>query len=391
VPLSEFILRHLEAILAEWEQFARTQQPTGSEMTPLQLRDHAEPMLRAIAEGMRATQTPSQQHRKSEGRARGDSGDSSAASRHGSGRQVSGFSLVQLNAEFRALRATVLRGWLPHVREFDEATSLELVRFNEAIDQAVAESLENYSACAASSRDTFLAILGHDLRSPLQTIAIAADYLGRPGIGSDETREVAGRVRRSTATIRAMVSDLLEYARGQLGNELSLDARPGDVGLLCRAVVGDLAATHPDCSFDLLLEGDHSGHFDRRRIEQALTNLLTNAVQYRGPSCGVALRVVGDHDELLLQVTNRGSVIPPSALDAIFDPMVQLAMEPGQTGRPSTSLGLGLFIARQIASAHGGSLGAESDAEHGTVFSLRLPRAGPALADEGPVSASPPR
>jgi signal transduction histidine kinase len=377
VKLSRFITARLEDILAEWESFARTQQPEGSDMSPLALRDHAKPILQAIALDMDTAQTPGEQKRKSQGLADEDCSVESAASTHGTLRQLSGFSLIQLNAEFRALRATVLRLWLPTLRELDEDSTRDMVRFNETIDQALAESIVTYNDKALRSRDTFLAILGHDLRSPLQTIAVAGDYLGRPGIGSAETREVAARVRRSVATIDAMVRDLLEYARGQLGNAMPLQASLGDLGVLCTSVVGDLGATWPDCKFELALEGDLAGCFDRHRIEQALTNLLTNAMQYRGPGCSVKVIAADAGEALELRVANFGSVIPANALEAIFDPMVQLAAVPGQAGRPSTSLGLGLYIARQIAQSHQGTLNASSSEAEGTVFSLRLPRTGP--------------
>ena len=147
-----------------------------------------------------------------------------------------------------------------------------------------------------------------------------------------------------------------------------------DLGDICRGAREDVAIAHPDCRFELELSGDLRGQFDAGRLQQLLLNLLNNAVQYRGPGEPVTLIAEGTRDGTLIKVHNTGPVIPPSALGAIFDPLVQLAVAPDAQGRPSTSMGLGLFIARDIASAHGGSIKAHSSAEEGTVFQVTLPR-----------------
>ena len=377
MKLSRFISARLEDILAEWEAFARTQQPQGAHMSPLALRNHAKQILQAIALDIDTAQTPSEQDLKSKGLAAPLAAAETAASTHGTLRQLSGFSLVQLNAEFRAMRATVLRLWLPTVKELDEASTRDMIRFNETIDQALAESIVTYTDRSSRSRDTFLAILGHDLRSPLSTMAMAGEYLALRGLDETQTREVGARVRRSAATMTAMVNDLLEYARSQLGGNLPIRPRDGDLGEVCRWSLEDVAVAHPDCRFELALEGDLHGRFDGDRVQQLLSNLLNNAVQYRGPGEPIDLRAEGTASDLVLKVRNTGSVIPPASLSAIFDPLVQLAVVPDQQGRPWTSLGLGLFIAREIAAGHGGRIHATSSAEAGTVFTVTVPREAP--------------
>jgi signal transduction histidine kinase len=343
-------------------------------MTPLALRDHARQMLQAIALDMDTAQSPNEQYVKSQGRATPIASSETAASSHGTLRQLRGFSLVQLNAEFRALRATVLRLWLPRVKVLDDASTRDMIRFNETIDQALAEAIVTYSEKAARSRDTFLAILGHDLRSPLQTMAMAGEYLAHRALNETLTREVGARVRRSTATMTSMVNDLLEYARSQLGGELPIQRQPGDLAQVCRWAVEDVGVAHPDCRFELALDGELDGRFDLARIQQLLSNLLNNAVQYRGPGEPVELCALGTSTQLVLKVRNTGPVIPPASLSAIFDPLVQLAAVPDQHGRPWTSLGLGLFIAREIAAGHGGAIHATSSVDAGTVFTVTLPK-----------------
>ncbi len=379
MKLSLFINEHIEEILVEWESFARTLQPAASGMTALALSDHARQILQAIAVDIDTDESPEQQYKKSKGQAPANIGAESAASTHGTQRQVSGFSLVQLTAEYRALRATVIRLWLPKINEMTEATSNDMIRFNETIDQALAESALTYSNQAKRARDTFLAILGHDLRSPLTTMAMAGDFLSRPEVGNERTLKIGLRVKRSASTMTTMVNDLLEYARTQLGGEMPITPHPADMREICQSVLNDAIAAHPDCGFELEASGDLVDHFDSVRLHQVFSNLLNNAAQYRARGYPVKITAIGKTDAVIVKITNHGPVIPPESLQAIFNPMVQLAI--GQEeNRPSTSIGLGLFIAREITVAHGGTISAESSEEAGTVFTVRVPRVPAAMS-----------
>lgn len=373
--LSEYINRNLDEIITEWESFAKTLLPAAEGMSQTELRDHARQMLVAVAEDMGTGQTPAEQQDKSKGLAAVEI--DSAASTHGTLRQFSGFTLVQLTAEFRALRATVLRLWLPQVTEMSDAVVKDMVRFNEAIDQALAESAITYSKHAAVVRDTFLAILGHDLRSPLHTMTMAGDCLTASPVDGDFALQIGLRVKRSAATMTAMTNDLLEYARTQLDGQIPIAKSQVDVKDVCQAALDDASAAHPECVFELLTSGNWVGHFDGPRLHQVFSNLLNNAAQYRGKAHPVTVSVNGQSDSVLIEVKNFGPVIPPESLKTVFDPLVQLEVLNTQPGRPTTSLGLGLFIAREITNAHGGTISAKSDELSGTTFSVRLPRAAP--------------
>jgi signal transduction histidine kinase len=332
-------------------------------------------MLEDIARDIETRQSPKQQSEKSKGLGGEQHADTeSAASTHGTLREDSGFSLSQLIAEFRALRATVLRLWLPQLTEISEATSTDMLRFNEAIDQALAESALNFSHRSARTRDTFLGILGHDLRGPLATMTLAGDLLTSSGIDPERLAGIGPRVKSSAAMMTAMVHDLLEYARAQLGSGMPIARQQANMKDICEAALGDARAVHPDCPFELVTDGDLSGSFDRVRLQQVLTNLLNNAAQYRGKEHPVTIYPQGEPDAITVKVKNRGPVIPSESLQAIFNPLVQLVVEDKRDGRPATSLGLGLFIAREITMAHGGSINAESDEDTGTVFTIRIPR-----------------
>ncbi|HWV88800.1 MAG TPA: RsbRD N-terminal domain-containing protein, partial [Burkholderiales bacterium] len=177
--LAQFITENLEQILVEWEAFASSLLAPGQTMTSLALRDHARQILQAVAEDIETNQTDLEQAYKSQGFVPIAEATRTAAMTHGALRHLAGFDLRQLAAEFRALRASVLRLWLKRGAQ-DDTAFYQMTRFNESIDQALAESIANYSDEVARSRDTFLAILGHDLRDPLSAIGNSSLYLGAP-------------------------------------------------------------------------------------------------------------------------------------------------------------------------------------------------------------------
>lgn len=370
--LSSFILANIEQILSEWDAFARTLGPVADAMSLNALRDHARPILQAIAADMAIPETAREQLEKSQNLSA--PAVDSAASTHGTLRHISGFSLLQLTSEYRALRATVLRLWIPRITDFDEAVAQDMVRFNETIDQALAESVLTYSEQGTRTRDTFLAILGHDLRSPLATIVMAGQLLGRTSLAEADLRQMGVQIRRSAATMTTMVNDLLEFARVQMGGLLPVQGQWLDMAKTCGEAVQDATAAHPDCRFAVSLSGDLMCTYDPDRLQQVFSNLLNNAAQYSSASAVIEFEARGDADAVTVQVRNSGLAIPAESLQVIFDPLVQLASEAGKSGRPSTSIGLGLFIAREITSAHGGSITAQSGSDGMTTFCVRIPK-----------------
>ena len=373
MKLSKFIKAQLDQILIEWDAYAKT----FFDVLPPHwiLRDHAREILLDLTLDMDTPQSHAEQIEKSQGQAPEDIDRSSAAAVHGQQRQTTGFTLIQLTSEYRALRATVLRLWLPRITVFDATVMADVTRFNEAIDQALADSVVTYSESADKTRDTFLAILGHDLRGPLATMTMAGAYLVRQTRGDDGLRQLGGRVLRSTASMTSMVNDLLEYARSQIGGSIPLAFSQTDVHSICNLATEQAEASYPDCPFTLQVEGDTTGFFDGPKLQQLVSNLLNNAAQYRSAAEPVTISVQGNAATVIVQVGNKGPVIPEKSLMAIFDPLIQLPVEPGdQAGAPVSSLGLGLFIAREITVAHGGTIKAESSEQSGTVFVISLPK-----------------
>lgn len=183
----------------------------------LALRDHAREILRAIALDIRTLQSAAEQWDKSEGHGAVGHPELSAASTHGALRHASSFSRLQLSAEKRALRASVLRLWLPHVSVMSESTVTEITRFNESIDQALSESIITFSERAARTRDFFLGILGHDLGAPVSTMSQAASVLTAPELTVERALQIGTRVKRSARVMSGMIDDLLGHTRTQLG------------------------------------------------------------------------------------------------------------------------------------------------------------------------------
>ena len=374
MKLSHFIEANIKEILEEWDQFALTLFPSGAHVSASVLRDHARGILMELTEDMETAQSAQQQADKSKGEESKTGEGDSAASAHGIERHYIGFTLTELAAEFRALRATVLRLWLPKVSVLTEQVARDMVRFNEAIDQALAESVATYSQQNSRARDTFLAILGHDLRSPLMGIRLSAKVLQKPDVTANAVEQAGTRILTSAALMSSMVNDLLEYGRGQLGGVIRVKRQPVNLQDIGQAAIEEAQTAHPGFRFALETSGELRGNFDGARLQQVFSNLLNNAAQYGYPTHVVNLMMEGQPDHVTVQVCNAGPVIPPESLSAIFDPLVQLSIGEKPTGPFSNSAGLGLYIARELTFGHDGTINAESSAEGGTVFTVQLPR-----------------
>lgn len=217
--------------------------------------------------------------------------------------------------------------------------------------------------------EMFAAVLGHDLRTPLSAIITSAQLL--PQISDDtKVRDVAARVLSSGQRMARMVEDLLDLTRARIGTGIPAVRRLMDATETVSRVVQELRAASPSRSIELRVEGNTVGEWDEGRFGQMLSNLIGNALQHGAADGAVEVAVDGRAAEALtISVANRGA-IDAALVDALFDPFHR-----GRLGRQSAGgLGLGLFITRQIASAHGGSVDLVTDAPDRTVFRVTLPR-----------------
>ena len=377
VRLSTFIETNLDDILLEWDAFAETLLPAAQGMSKDDLRDHSREILLAIARDMETNQTEAERFSKSKRVMAPPGIAESAASTHGAARQTSGFELPQLVGEFRAMRASVLGFWSRSDQpEGGKPAAEEIARFNEALDEALAASVERYSTELSKSRNMFLAVLGHDVRGPLSGIRMAADLLALPDLDGGTRLQVAMRIRRASDVISRLTTDLLEYTRSRLGRGMAVEKSPSDLSRVCEESVDALRGSHPDRRFEQRLTGDLRMACDAGRIQQMLSNLLMNAVQYGDATSPVTLDAEGDDQRITFKISNLGEPIRPEDLNAIFEPLIQIPRPRSRAnGRPQSSAGLGLFIVREIVQGHQGTVSVRSSAEAGTVFTVELPKA----------------
>jgi signal transduction histidine kinase len=376
VRLAEYITSNVEPILMEWEDFARNITP-AAKMNSLALRDHAEEILLATVRDMNSSQTAVQRSAKSKGQTnRADHAASlnGASEAHAVGRLSSGFDLVEVVSEYRALRASVLRLWRDSAPQADERDVDDLTRFNESIDESLAKAVSSYTKRVDQARDMFLAILSHDLRNPLNSIAVSAALL--PQIGSPDAESIgcATQISTNAQVMARMISDLLDYTRTRLGAGMPVAPAPMEMGSLCKELINEFRSAHPNRVIRFESDGDLHGEWDTDRLRQALSNLVGNAIQHGAASVPIDLRLKGETSEILISVHNGGPRIPPGELPKIFDPLVRGSSAGVPKRNRPGSIGLGLYIAREIAKSHGGRIDVTSSDEAGTTFTAHLPR-----------------
>jgi signal transduction histidine kinase len=231
--------------------------------------------------------------------------------------------------------------------------------------KALAEDSRQELLAVAEFREMFIGIVGHDLRTPLGAIVMAAGFLLQRGHLDQQDTQTVGRIIRSSQRMTHMITQLLDLTCARLGDGLPIDPAPTDLGELCQHVVAEFEA-----GIELDIEGDMRGVWDAARLAQALSNLAGNAVAYAEPGTSVVIRARAEKDAVMLEVINRGAPIPASLLPFVFEPFRR-----GEQRRqsPAGSLGLGLYIADQIVMSHRGTLRALC-ADGTTTFVIRLPR-----------------
>jgi len=370
--LADFIDGNLEPIVAEWENFAREHWP-GEVPGPVELRDNAVAMLSAVAEDMRIHESKEDHKCSLEETSKECPALEGAALQHAQERIQSGFDIIQLVAEFRAMRASVMRIWreshpAPHAKQVND-----LIRFNEAIDQLVATSVEAHSARVEQGRRLFMGIIGHDLRQPLCSVRLLVSALIRAG-DTIELPPVLAKIQHSVDSMDALVRDLVDVSSIRLGVKMAVYPVPLDLAQLADQALIQAESAKPRQSFKLVCVGDLHGEWDGLRLRQLLANLLGNAAQHGSGNSPVELILhpTADNAGVEIRVRNQGRQIPKEVLDVLFDPLVQHTH--AETDRCAGSIGLGLFICREIVKAHQGKIEVESTKEGITTFTVVIPR-----------------
>lgn len=218
------------------------------------------------------------------------------------------------------------------------------------------------------TQDRFLAILAHDLQTPLTAIILTAAELA--STGDARQRRAAGRVLRCAERMKTMSMDLLDYARARFGGGLPVHPKSVDLAELTRSAVREVETSHPGSQVRVEAEGDLRGEWDSARMAQVLVNVVGNAVQHGPRGAPVQIRLLRQPEAVRIEVANQGEPIPEDEMPRLFEPF---ARGPSSRSRPE-SVGLGLFIVSEIVAAHGGEVRVFNSPEAGTVtLAVRLP------------------
>jgi signal transduction histidine kinase len=276
--------------------------------------------------------------------------------------------LGTLLTEYAILRETILAELEPVAQTAEDRAAL--IGVNRALDLAVLESVKRYTTHREELRDRFVAMLGHDLRGPLHAHVMAADAILRSACDQPIHQELAESLKRGAEHMSRMVFDLLDYARSQLGG-LPTDLKTCDMGDLCKLVVDQARSLHPSRVIEVEVSGALLGSWDRDRVMQAIGNLVSNAFLH-GADPVTVRAFEGDSGQVVItEVHNVGPEITPELISLVFDPYQRAHNEDGTTH--TKGLGLGLYIVREIALAHGGECTVTS-AVGNTTFRIEWPR-----------------
>jgi len=232
------------------------------------------------------------------------------------------------------------------------------------IDRSAASLLDERRT--AELREQFIAVLGHDLRNPLASIDAGTRLLARDP-SPDRAAKVLGLMQSSVARMAGLIDNVLDFARGRLGGGLTLQRMPVALAPVVRQVIDELRASHPAQEVEAVIALDQEVDCDRGRIAQLLSNLLGNALSHGAADQPVLVHAATREGVFELSVSNAGEEIPPAAIERLFQPFARGAVRPDQAG-----LGLGLYIASEIAKAHGGALSAASSPMQ-TRFTFLMP------------------
>jgi signal transduction histidine kinase len=301
---------------------------------------------------------------------------------HAALRAREGYDLRQVVSEYRTLRRVILEVFAKDgdIPDTSRPRLAPLRVMNAALDAAIGDAVDQYAIERDRSREMFIGMLGHDLREPLNAIAVGARVLWLRGEELDpQALSIAARIGASAERMERMIQDLLDFARGRLGGGLPIVVAPLDARGLIARTVDEIAQAHPERRIECAACTE-AGNFDVRwdgdRVAQAISNLVSNAVTHGGDP--IVVDAAPEDHQVTVTIRNRGD-IPAEILPTLFAPFNTTTerRKPGAAGigrdRRRGSLGLGLYIVREIATAHGGSVDAESGGGQ-TTFRLRLPR-----------------
>ena len=279
-------------------------------------------------------------------------------------------SADRFQAVFRVLGVDGAQRWVAswgRLRSDASGSSTHLVGLLQDVTQSHRQRAEAEDRALLAEQT--LGIVGHDLRNPLAAIQMASEILGLRVLDASQQLALGERIRSSTRRANRLIADLLDFTRARTGRGLSLNKTPVDGHAVARDVLAELATAHPARQLQHTAIGDARMTADGDRIGQALGNLISNALTYGTPDTAVILSSEGRAQSVRFSVHNEGTSIEPGMRPTIFEPMTR-----GESAGHLRSVGLGLYIVREIAVAHGGEVDYTSSEGSGTTFFIELPK-----------------
>lgn len=364
-----------EDILRQWMVRVRSAPRIhrARELTEGDLRDYTPKLLDDLIDALAQSAQPG-----TPGGASGpEIGSSEAAQVHVSHRIAEGYTLAEELRELGVLRSVIVDLC---AREGVVLGGEEAQLVHSALDEVMITAAVEYEQASSADlrrdvalHELFIAVLGHDLRNPLSAIRFATAALLKREDVTTAVARLAQRIAASNDRAVRMVEELLDLTRIRSHRGLPVDLEPVDLRAICQRVAEEFELAHPEHTIRFTAHGDGRGTWDPGRMGQLLSNLIGNAVDYSPPEEPVQVELRGHKNAVVIEVTNRGTPIPPELLPVIFDPF-RRGEQSHRDAQRSKGLGLGLFIVKSIVDAHGGSIQVTSTLEEGTTFRVKLPR-----------------
>ena len=247
----------------------------------------------------------------------------------------------------------------------------EMISFNEAIEELWIVSLKRFDNKVSESRNWFIGILGHDLRNPLTAISGVQSIIKLSPNISEKERSLLGRAGSSVKRMAELIDNLLELTNLRLGSGMTINKKPVDLSRQGEKIVQELQLSYPEAELNIESPGPVEGSWDVIRLDQLMTNLITNALRHGKPGGPVTIRISAKDNDASLEVHNDGPLIPEKIQD-----MISTGKFTKTSGDPTNndSYGLGLYIIKAIVDGHKGKMKVVSSKESGTIFKIILPR-----------------
>lgn len=353
-PISDRLRARKQNISDKWETEVRDQIPRLRPLDSHTLCNHLPELLEALAKWIEGDEAGARD------------GFDALAEGHAVQRLGYGVDLATLTREYALLRSVLFRDCLvPAILESSPET---LAQLNDGLDEAILQAVRRYALGRDEVRDRFIGILAHDLRNPLNTIAIAAERLLARANGDERVFHTARIIARSTDRMTRMIAQVISVAQEHLGGGIPIALEPGDLGEICRETVDELATGHPERDVRIEVYGNVEGVWDRDRVIQAMSNLVGNALQHGLDPIRVIVREAVDRQSISTTVSNAGHAPTTEEVSAMFDPFRATSARRG-------GLGLGLYIVRAIARAHGARISTRQGEDgEGFLFTIIWPR-----------------